>query len=301
MVAALRALTGLLLVLAAVLATSAAAQPAGPDGRQVAVQIHQFSTLDVGLRLDRILAGDYDAQFLSAGAGTVRLRGGNYTHWLRFTAELPEAGGDWILSIGRAPLDRIALYLPQPGGVPQENLRRFFQPAEAEGLMFGDFAFVLPRTDQRAVTVYAAVSSRAPVWLSAGLLPAQAFHREQRSAASLAAAVYAALLVLALGSLSLWVALHDRAYLYFVGFTASLLLLLAMDNGHAYALPGVSVLAWWGPLGIAAVSFLCCAMALGLVQRFVALRSFAARADQVATVARWALLALVVLCLANVQ
>jgi diguanylate cyclase (GGDEF)-like protein len=300
MVAALRVLTRVLLALA--FATGAAAQQPAAADQSVPVELHQFSTLDAGMRLDRILSGDFDAQFLPAGADSVRLPGGSYTHWIKFTAKLPEgAAGDWILAVGRVPLDRIVLYLPQAGSVPQQRLRRFFQPGAEEGLVFGDFAFSLPGLPGSEVAVYAAVHARAPVWLSAELVQAPAFHRAQRSATSLAAAVYAALLVLALGSLSLGVALHDRAYLFYVGFTASLLLLLGMANGHAYAVPGVSVLAWWGPLGIAAVSLVCCAMAVGLVQRFIALGSFAPRAERIATVLRWSLLALAVLCLANVQ
>ena len=305
--AALRVLTRVLLALTVAFASVAAlaqqdADPGGgPVRERIPVELRQFPTLDPAVRLDRILSGAFDAQFLPTGDNGVRLRGGSYTHWIKLSAELPGDGNqDWLLTFGRVPVDRIVLYLPE-AGVPQERVQRFFAPAPEEGLLFGDFAFVLPPQQGGPVQFYAAVHSRASAWLAPALVPAAAFHRAERASAGLAASVYAALLVLALSSLTMWFALRDGAYLYFMGFTASLLLLLGLANGHAYALPGVRVLAWWGPLGISAVSLACSALALGLVQRFVALRSFAPRADRAATIARWALLALAVLCLANVQ
>ena len=298
-------LTAVLLALAfALLAASAGAAGFGPGLAPVPVEVRQFTTLDSGVRLDRILSGAYDAQFLLARPGAVRLSGAPaITHWLKLSATLPpgEAGADWRLRLERVPFDRMTAYLPRTGSAPEEVVRRFFLPGAGEGPLPVGFAFPLPPASDGRVVLYAAVNSRVDVGLLPVLWHRDALADSERAASNLLSAIYATILVLTLSSLALWLALRESAYLYFVGFTATLLLLLAAVNGHLYALPGVSVLAWWGPLGMLALAFVCCAMTLGLTQKFLELRRLDRRLDRAVDLGRWLLLALALACLLNLH
>lgn len=302
---ALRALTLWLVALAIGAAPLQAlrAQPAPGTPDPVVVEVRHFSTLDADVRLDRIVSGAYDPQFLPV-QGAVQLRGGSgYTHWLRLNAQLPADAErrDWMLRVERTPIERMALYLARPGGPPLEVTRRFFRPDASEGVLFSAFGFPLPVLQEGELVLYAAVTTRVRVALQPVLLDRPDFHLAERAGSNLASAVYAALLVLALSALAMWAALRESAYLHYVGFTGGMLVLLAAANGHLYALAPTRFIGWWGPAGIYALSFACCAMALGLTQHFVQLRQIDVRANRAVAIARWLLLALAAASLLNLH
>ena len=288
---------------AAPVAVPATGEDEERSARSGDVSLREFTSLDPDVRLDRIVAGGYDAQFLPAG-DSARLRGGtSYTHWLRIETAPPQGlpGQDWLLHFERVPLDRITVYMPVPGRPPLQLVRRFFRSDPGEGVLPSGFVFPLPESEAGTLVLYASVQTRVPVVLSPRLLDVQAFHLMDRGRAALLSAVYAALLVLSLSSASLWLALRDRTYLSFLGFTVSLLLLLGAVNGHLYTMPGAWILAWWGPFLSIALSLLACAFALGTTQHFLALSRTAPRADRIVRIARWSLAGLALLALAMLK
>lgn len=297
-------LAGVALVLAMLLLAIPRQASATATATALPLEIRRFATIDADVRLDRIVSGAYDAQFLPVPGDAVRLAGGvGYTHWLKLTARLPEGetASDWVLRVDRSPVQRMIVYVARPGGPPLELTRRFFLPDPGEGFLSSAFTFPLPAGQGSTVVLYASVDTRMQVSLAPALLSRQAFHREDRATTNLLSAIYSAILVLALSSLALWLAMRESAYLYFVGFTAGLLLWLGAGNGHLYALPGLGMLAWWGPFGLLALSFACCAMLLGLTQKFVELRRLHRRADRSVDIGRWLLLLMAALCLLNLR
>ncbi len=275
-----------------------------PVAAQQNLRISVMTTQENALAPERIVAGSFDRQFLPAVDGEVlRLKGGgNFVHWLRFEFELPAVqdrapGAQWSLLLDRVMLERLTLYMPRADGQVQTVQEGFFSPQSGDSALGSRFAFLLPHELQGSTVVYASVRSRASVGLSAELVEQQDYHAMDRRSGMLLVAIYTAIIVLMLNALALYVALHDKPYLFFVGLSASVVLLLAALNGHLYAVPGLALFGWWGVLGVFALAFLSSAFLVRFTQTFVELQTHSPDLDRVLTWIWYALLAAAALCL----
>jgi diguanylate cyclase (GGDEF)-like protein len=249
-----------------------------------------------------VLDGTFDAQFHERPDGRVHLAGGaDRTYWLRIAFTLPEgAGGEEgpVLVFDRVALDRITVHLPAGEGVRHVVDDGFFRPDPYSSLGPNNYAFALPQRGAGPQVVYAAVQSSARLTLTPRVLDARVFHAQDRTAAGVLSAIYSAIVVLMLSALAMFVALRDRIYLHFVGFTLSLLLMLALGNGHLYHLPRLAWLGWWGANGLFAAALLCAAMAVGFTRHFLAAGLSDATVRH-STLLRYALFAVAGVCLLN--
>jgi len=293
----------MLLACAWLLGCSTALASAAP-----ALRVSMMTTQEDALSPDRIVSGSYDRQFLPAVEGeSLRLQGGgSFVHWLRFEVELPpvsrdEAGSQWVLLLNRTMLDRLTLYVPTGAGTRQTIEESFFSPRSGDSALASHFAFPLAHDLEGTVVVYASVRSRAAVSLDAQLVERQDYQALDRRIGMLLIAVYTALLVLMLNALALYLALHDRAYLYFVGLAGSVTLFLAALNGHLYGLPVLSIAGWWGGLGVFLLAFLSSAFLVRFSQTFLGREALGERIDSGLTGLWYALLAAALLCLLKIQ
>lgn len=284
-------------------ATLLAWHPASADPSQ-SLRLSVLTTQENALAPERIVAGSFDRQFLPAVDGEVlRLKGGgNFVHWLRFEFELPpqhdrEPGAQWSLLLHRVMLERLTVYIPGAGGQVQTLQEGFFSPRSGDSALGSRFAFLLPHELQGSAVVYASVRSRASVGLSADLVEMQDYHALDRRSGMLLVAIYTAIIVLLLNALALYLALHDRPYLLFVGLAASVVLFLAALNGHLYAVPGLSLFGWWGVLGVFALAFLSSAFLVRFTQAFVELNTLSPALDRILTWLWYGLLGAAALCL----
>lgn len=292
----------LFLVLAALLLGWAA--PALAEQVRVSVMTTQGDTLPQ----DRIVGGVYDRQFLPAVAGEVlRLRPGEGTaHWLRLEMDLPPLaqrawGAQWVLVFNRAMVDRITLFLPAPGGSMQELGDGFFNPRSSGAALGGGFVFELPAELEGQVVLYANLRTRAAVNLDVQLVDRLQHGVSDRRLGMMLSAVYTALIVLMLNALAFHLALRERAYFHFVGLTGTTVLFLAALNGHAYGMPLLSLLGWWGVLGVYLLAFLASAFLVGFTGHFLGIGALSARADRLLKVWRYLLFTAAALCLLNLR
>ena len=287
-----------LLALTTLVAFHALAQSeAGPG----VMTVSSFSTINGGADDTKILDGEFDDQFLPV-AGAIQLRGGSeYTHWLKLTPNPEAVAGDngWRLRLERLPLDRLSLYLPRPGQRPESRYLSFYYPNEQDGVLANGFVFELP--DPLPASMYLAIDTRIDLSVTPSLLVDRQYHVDERRLASLYGAVYAAIIVLVLGSLALFLALHERAYLHFVGVSASLVVLLAALNGHLFAIPVLKLPAWFGPGGVGGLMILFAALALGFGRYFLRLAEHIPGLARQLRHVEWALLALVALSLFGID
>jgi len=287
-----------LLALTTLVAFHALAQSeAGPG----VMTVSSFSTINGGADDTKILDGEFDDQFLPV-AGAIQLRGGSeYTHWLKLTPNPEAVAGDngWRLRLERLPLDRLSLYLPRPGQRPESRYLSFYYPNEQDGVLANGFVFELP--DPLPASMYLAIDTRIDLSVTPSLLVDRQYHVDERRLASLYGAVYAAIIVLVLGSLALFLALHERAYLHFVGVSASLVVLLAALNGHLFAIPVLKLTAWFGPGGVGGLMILFAALALGFGRYFLRLAEHIPGLARQLRHVEWALLALVALSLFGID
>lgn len=272
------------------------------------LRISLMTTQEDALAPERIVTGSYDRQFLPAVAGEVlRLQGGGgFVHWLRFEFELPaaasrEPGAQWALLLHRVMLERLTLYLPGRDGQLQTLHESFFSPQSDDRALGSRFAFLLPHALEGSVVVYASVRTRAAVNLTAELLERQDYHAVDRGIGMLLVAIYTAIIVLVLNALALYLALHDRVYLFFVGLGASAVLFLAALNGHLYGVPGLQLFGWWGVPGVFLLGLLSSAFLVRFTQAFIGSDGIAAGLDRALTWLWYALLGAAAVCLIKLQ
>nr|WP_246387878.1 diguanylate cyclase [Chiayiivirga flava] len=255
---------------------------------------------------ERVLAGEFDALFVPLDGIDARLPGGfDRSQWLRLEVTPPAPDRDAlhgaVLRFERVPLERITAYLPRGDGTWRMQVDGFYATDPGIGVLPGSYAFRLPPAPPGPRTLYVNVQERHPVTLRPQLLDEHAFHLADRAVSGIAAATYAAIVVLMLSSLALFVALRERAYLQFVGMTGVFLLLLLLAlNGALYTVPGVRAFGWWRDHGIYALALACCALALGFARHFLTSEAVSARMHRWIDRARIAWLAFAALSLCNI-
>jgi diguanylate cyclase (GGDEF)-like protein len=251
-----------------------------------------------------VVRGAHDAWFRDVPGGQVRMSGGaERRHWLRLAFDLPGAGDAareaHVLNFDRIPLDRLAVFMPQPGGGHRVLEAGFFAPAAGAGLSPDSFAFALPPDSSGRQVVYVAVEGVARMNLTPRVESESGFREADRRIGVWLGATYAAIIVLMLSALSLFLALRDRAYAHFAALTLGLLFLLMAVNGHLYLWPGLEWIGWWRNHGLYALGLVCCALALGFTREFLGLPQLAPTQARWLDRARWALFGIAAVCVSN--
>jgi diguanylate cyclase (GGDEF)-like protein len=263
------------------------------------VQLAVFETTGVDVVPGEVLSGAYDAQFHRLAEDRVLLVGApERTFWLRLTQAVP-APDNAVLLFDRVDLDRIALYLPRADGTLQRPADGFFEPLPGGTLSPDSFAFALPWQGGEPRTYYVQVRGLTHMNLAPRLLREAEFRSYDRRIALAIGASYAAVFVLMLSALALYLALRERAYLWFVALTGGLLVTLLAINGHLYRMPGPAVFAWWGSDGLHALALGCCVLALGFTRHFLEIPRNSPGLDRRVQQAQYLLLAVAGACLLN--
>ena len=193
------------------------------------------------------------------------------------------AGQLWL---PRAMVDEIWL----ESGSWRSRAQSFFDPDESGPWFPSAYVLALPPGEVRDVDLM--VRSAGPVVLRPEVRGEEEIERSRQRGGVMAGAVYASLAVLSIVALSLFAAVRDRVYLALLAFAASALAWLPAANGHAYAWPGINMLALWGAHGVWALGFLHCAAAAWLAQRYAELDVAAPKLDRMANVLCYGLLGL---------
>ena len=268
------------------------------------LELAVFEAIGDDVAAEQILRGELEDLFQPVEGRDVVFDGGfDRSHWLRLRATLPPHGEsmqDWVLQFDRLPLQRLVAWLPNGDGTWREQDESFYRPRPDADMLLGSYAFPLPERIEGAITLYVQVQERHLVTLRPQILSDATFHAADRRASGIAAATYSAILVLVFSSLALFFALGERAYLHFVGMTASLLLLLLALNGGLYAVPGLAYFGWWHDHGIHALALVCCALALGFTRNFLEGDTSSAKLHVRVGWIRYGILALAVVALCNI-
>jgi diguanylate cyclase (GGDEF)-like protein len=229
---------------------------------------------DDALEIERVRAPGLAGHFTTLPRPATRLLGGpGQRHWLRLRIGPTAAGGDatrWVLRIGRLPVEQIEVWLALPG----ERARLlgddgFYAPEPNVAGLRSSYAVELPALTE-AQELYVGVKTRSRVQFEPQLLPAAQHAADDAAAGLRAVAILTGLLVLALCSLVLHVALRDRRFLAFAGLAASSALWLAASAGHLHQLPGATLFAWLGAHGPFVLGLLMAAAALHWQQQVLA-------------------------------
>ena len=244
-----------------------------------------------------LAAGDGIARLVGDGRGVHLSRPGETRVRMHF--ELPRASPGappWVVQLER---DSLALRLES--GAWRGPVRDFFAPRRDAGLLPGSFTFALPAGWSGPRELELVVAADAPRTLWPRVMPREQGVRLEQRAIALAGALYACLAVLLAIALSLFAAARDRVFLALAGFlVASLAVLLAL-NGHLYTISWLRWFGAWRMAGIFALILLAGASALLVMQRYALVAERTPRLHRALSVLTWGLLALVALCLLNLD
>lgn len=185
--------------------------------------------------------------------GRSLLTGKNADSGARLRAQLPQAAGDsgrrWMIWMPRSTVEGVWLQTPQW----RSRQLDFFRPDNAEGALTSGFFFTLPESDSGAVDVQLRVRGQLKGVLTPRLVPEDERWLIITRTVAMNAFVYATLFMLALVALQLFVASRQGG---FIALFASLmlgLLMIMLQNGHAYAVPGVNWFSYLRGQGLWAV------------------------------------------------
>ena len=147
----------------------------------------------------------------------------------------------------------------------------------------------MPEEAPAAYTVYLRAASHGPVRVPLTILSAEAFAAKDRAEHLFLGAFFGILFVMAVYNLSLYVAIRDRSYLYYVLYILSYLLYqVSVERfGSAYLWPESL---WWADRANSALALFCAVWAFQFSRSYLHTRHFAPGLDR-------GIVALEVLCL----
>ena len=172
------------------------------------------------------VTGDSLAQaFVPSGRDVPSFGYTRSAYWLRFAVR--DEASDvraWLLEISEKSLDYVTVYtVPFIEGFGVKRLGDAL-PFTGRDVRHRSLVVPLPAGVPAAYTVYLRVASHGPVRLPLTILSAEAFAEQDRAEHLFLGAFFGILFIMAVYNLSLYVALRDRSYLYYVLYILSFLL-----------------------------------------------------------------------------
>ncbi len=245
-----------------------AALPAGVDPAAEAVRAGLFDTAFQPL----------DGDALSFAQGAARW------YRLRLAADWREHSAP-LLVIHGARFQPVALYAP---GVGRAQVQHHAQSGRDARFSRRALVFELPRDLRATQSMYLRVpgaAKRTP--FSARVYPEEAYHVDDTGWVRVMVFFESVQFTMILVGLTLWLALRDRLYGFFVGYLVPQFAYLLIASGDLYLLPGGH---WLEPLGIRALWFvaaLSTPFALSFIIEFCEMRRIAPRVARALSWLRW--------------
>ena len=247
----------------------------------------RYAALPAGVdpAADAVRAGLFDAAFQPLSEDALRFAQGA-ARWYRL-----RLAADWrahsapLLVIHNARFQPVTLYLPRSGDA---QVQHHAQAARDARFSRRALVFELPRDLRAGESLYLRMpASTKPRPFSARVYPEEAYHVDDTGWVRVMTFFESVQFTMILVGLTLWLALRDRLYGYFVGYLVPQLFYLLIASGDMYSLPGTG---WLEPLGIRALWFvaaLSTPFALSFIIEFCELRRIAPRLAHVLSWLRW--------------
>ena len=181
--------------------------------------------------------------------------------WLRFTLNPGDAAR--VLTIDNPLLDAANIYIVDGTGVLQRMRFGAAQPFSTRIFRSDpDFTMEVPATNT-PVTVFIEARSAGSLRVVPQLRTSDAYRAHVTATALIRGVYYGTLIVMVLYNIGLAVSMRDRAYSFYVGFAASMLLLLVTLDGTGYQYLWPQSPQWQASSLVFAVG-----MCMGLMQMF---------------------------------
>jgi signal transduction histidine kinase len=154
-------------------------------------------------------------------------------YWVRLGLRNESPERDWRLLVDQNRLVYVDLYAPSSDGVSTRVVNTgMLRPFSTRDVPDTDLIFAVPLPQGEDQTIYLRVKSNSSVFLPLSLWPANRLAERQESEQLLWGILYGILAAMAVYNFFLFISLHDRAYLYLVGFIAAFSLLSLSTDGR---------------------------------------------------------------------
>lgn len=260
---------------------SAAAQAQEPEVLTRSLQIFEDESGSLAWR--DVVGGGVDARFhgVPTDAEVINLGYSKSAFWVRVSlhnaTDLPQ---ERLLELGYNRLSLVDFYGEDGNGgwtvVHTGNLR----PFETRVLANRHFVWPVQIPAQGRRTVYLRLESSSPIFIPLRWWSVPAFHAYERSAYAYQALYYGMALAMVAFNLLLFMALRERAYIYYVGFVASMALSIAVRTGLAKQYFAWDAQWWWESSSFLSNSLAC-------VMFLVFMRQMLHSKQQLPAVDRW--------------
>ena len=270
-------------LLAALCALGVHASPAG--ARQPVLQIAALAPLHPSPSPEQVVHGALDSAFIPSSAPYTP-NAADTRRWYRLTTD-----ADWhgdsspVLSFSGATYIKLTVfappdYRPQPLWFAQiENIPRFSRH---------HLAVELPADLRAGQPVYVQIASDSFTRQIRPELTDMAHYQAQDLMHVRLTTLFASVqFTMVLAALCLWLVLHDRVLVYFIGYAAFQLIYQMLMSGEIYELPGGSLLV---PLGTHApwlFATLSAPLSMSFILEFCDLRQITPRAARILAWMRW--------------
>jgi len=155
-------------------------------------------------------------------------------YWFRLPLENPGAGPkNMLLEIDFPTLDHVSLYKPAPGGGYMVSETGDRLPFAQREILDANFLFRLDLPAGTS-TCYLRVETAGSLRFGAALIPAKVHLERKNRHLPLLWLLYGMMLLTALFTLSVFVLIRDRVYLYFALFSLGILLFQSAHRGFAF-------------------------------------------------------------------
>lgn len=177
------------------------------------------------------------------------------------TPESPQ----WVIWIPRVPLASVRLRVDDAW---DSGERSFLEAGPDDGPMPAGYLFRLPSTWEGDIRLVLAASALRDTAVRPALMSEALAAREMQRATILLTVAYASLVTIALLMLALFFASRDASFLSLFAFCLAATLMLAVANGHLYAIDPFGAFRRLGGAGIHMVSLVFEASGLAILLRY---------------------------------
>jgi len=216
----------------------------------VNIEVNTEDVINLGPRLEYF--EDQDSQFtladvrqlkpsawIRSNSNTPNFGYSDSSYWFRFrvSSQVPCCGAsaeNKIIAIQYALLDQIEFYQIENGFLMNKVVTGDIFPFAQRPLRHRDFLFPLTLKFNQPIDIYIKVHTQGSAQVPISLWNAQKFSWEDQDEQLLKALYYGMILVLVLYNLFLFISIRERPYIYYVGFMASVLVLMSGSHGYLF-------------------------------------------------------------------
>jgi signal transduction histidine kinase len=191
----------------------------------------------------------------------------NSVYWMRVALDAPDRE-EWLLEIANKSLDHVSMYQHVAGGHYRVVHTGEAYPFGSRDEWHRNFLFRLVPQDTTGHRVYLRFESRGPSIFPLYLWQGDAFARKDRAAHFVLGLFFGVLLLVAVYNASLFVALRDDSYFYYVLYIlAYIAYQLSVERiGFAYLWPEN---VWWQERSNSTLALLCAVCAIQFSRRYL--------------------------------